>query len=122
MARVVEVRRLRPQGRKLAERPIFVGRVRTQPAVDEALSDEHRVLEVSFERGARTKLHTHTTDQVLLITAGRGVVGTRGERHEVGPGDVVFIPSGEPHFHGAAEGADMTHYSVLGVSETAILE
>ncbi len=59
---------------------------------------------------------------MLLITAGAGVVGTRSQRQEVCAGDVVFIPAGEPHFHGAAEHADMTHYSVLGPSETTILE
>lgn len=82
-----------------------------------------RILEVAFTSGARTKLHTHTSDQVLLIQAGHGVVGTRNEKHEVASGDVVVIPAGEPHFHGAADGQDMTHYSVLGSdNQTTVLE
>lgn len=101
---------------------MFTGPVLRQDVVEADTSDQHRVSEITFTKGARTKLHAHTTDQILLITAGDGVVGTRTERHEVGAGDVVFIPAGEPHFHGAAEAADMTHWSVLGASRTTILE
>ena len=80
-------------------------------------------VEVAFVNGARTKLHRHTSDQILLIEAGHGVVGTPSEKHEVAAGDVVVIPAGEAHFHGASDGQDMTHYSVLGAdNQTAVLE
>lgn len=92
----------------------------TQPVVEEGSA---RILEVAFTNGARTKLHRHTSEQLLLIQAGHGVVGTRSEKHEVASGDVVVIPAGEPHFHGAADGQDMTHYSVLGSdNQTTVLE
>jgi 4-carboxymuconolactone decarboxylase len=118
----MRVLRIRPSGRQPSEAPIFIGAVQTQAVIDEAISERHRILEVTFARGARTKLHSHPTDQVLLITAGLGLVGTPAERFEVGSGDVVFIPAGEPHFHGASPGADMTHFSVLGPGETTVLE
>lgn len=118
----MRVLRIRPELRATDRGAIFIGTVRTQRVVDERLSEIHRILEVTFTDGARTKLHAHTTDQVLLITEGRGIVGTGAELHEVSAGDVVFIPAREPHFHGAAPGADMTHYSVLGASQTTILE
>jgi quercetin dioxygenase-like cupin family protein len=118
----MRVLRIRPSGRQPSGAEIFIGRVATQTVIDEGVSDRHRILEVTFTQGARTKLHAHVTDQVLLITSGSGVVGTAEERFEVEAGDVVFIPAREPHFHGAAERADMTHYSVLGPGETTVLE
>lgn len=118
----MKVVRVRASGRAVATGEIFKGRVLTQRVIDDETSDQHRLLEVRFTNGARTKLHTHTTDQVLVITEGHGVVGTRDDRYDVGAGDVVFIPATEPHFHGAREGADMTHLSVLGASKTTVLE
>lgn len=118
----MKVVRPRAPGRRPAEGAIFNGQALTQAVLGEDATDQHRVLEVTFTKGARTKLHKHTTDQVLVITAGQGQVGTREERHDVGAGDVVLIPAGEAHFHGAREGTDMTHFSILGKSETTILE
>ena len=118
----MKVIRVRPAGRRPAEGEIFRGAVLTQTVLGDADTDEHRVLEVTFTKGGRTKLHRHTTDQVLVITDGEGVVGTSDERQEVSRGDVVYIPKGEPHFHGAREGHDMTHLSVLGDNHTTILE
>ncbi len=103
-----------------SEGAIFVGTVRTQPVLEEGA---FRVLEVTFLEGARTKLHRHSTDQVLVITAGSGIVGNERQRQSVGAGDVVYTPAGEAHFHGAAEGSDMTHFSMLRAgNETTILE
>jgi quercetin dioxygenase-like cupin family protein len=118
----MKVVRVRPAGRRPASGEVFRGTVRTQTVLDEADTNEHRVLEVSFTDGARTKLHQHTTDQVLVITAGEGIVGTREDRYEVSGGDVVFIPKGEAHYHGARDGRDMTHLSVLGDNQTTVLE
>lgn len=122
MMGAMKVMRVRPSGRQQATGKIFRGRVLTQDVLGAETTDQHRVLEVTFTAGARTKLHVHTTDQVLVITAGDGVVGTPEESQRVSIGDVVFIPTGEPHYHGAAEGADMTHYSVLGANTTTVLE
>jgi quercetin dioxygenase-like cupin family protein len=98
---------------------IFIGEVATQtPHPD---SQHLNVTEVSFRNGARNKLHTHSTDQVLVITEGRGLVATKDERHEVSPGDVAFIPAGEPHWHGAAPGHDLTHWSITARAKTTVV-
>lgn len=118
----MRVFRVHPAGRSPDRAAIFLGSVRTQPVVGETDSERHRVTEVTFEAGARTRLHRHETDQVLIITAGRGVVGTPADRFDVEPGDVVLIPAGEPHHHGAAEDHDMTHLSILGPGQMTIIE
>jgi quercetin dioxygenase-like cupin family protein len=68
---------------------------------------------VTFEPGARTAWHTHPLGQTLIITAGCGWVQTEGTpRDEVHPGDIVWIPPGEKHWHGAAAAIGMTHIAI----------
>ena len=108
-------------GGSLPPNSIFIGDVDAQTIFDEG-SRDLRLVEVTFKRGARNRLHTHTTDQILVITEGTGIVATREERYQVAAGDVAFIPAGEPHWHGAAPGADMTHWAITGQSKTTIVE
>lgn len=98
---------------------IFIGEVATQTPHPE--SEHLTLLEVHFRNGARNRLHSHTTDQILIITEGQGVVATQAERHDVSPGDVAFIPAGEPHWHGAAPGHDMTHWSITARAQTTVV-
>jgi quercetin dioxygenase-like cupin family protein len=100
---------------------IFRGRVLAQPLVREE-ARLHRLGAITFVDGARTRLHHHDFDQVLLITDGRGLVATEAEEHRVRPGDVVFVPAEERHWHGAEPGASMTHVSVNLVGTTTIDE
>jgi quercetin dioxygenase-like cupin family protein len=74
---------------------------------------------VAFSPGGRTKWHTHTFHQVLVITDGRGVVATEEEERHVTPGDVLYIPPGTRHWHGAEEDAAMSHLSINGIGETS---
>lgn len=68
---------------------------------------------VTFEPGARTNWHTHPLGQTLVITAGAGRVRRwGGPIEEVRPGDVVWFPPGEKHWHGAAPATAMTHLAV----------
>ena len=68
---------------------------------------------VTFEPGARTAWHTHPLGQTLIITAGLGWVQTEGSStEEVRPGDVVWFPPGEKHWHGATPTTAMTHIAV----------
>jgi len=68
---------------------------------------------VTFEPGARTAWHTHPLGQTLVITAGLGWVQTEGDQiEEVRPGDVVWFPPGEKHWHGATPTTAMTHIAV----------
>ena len=102
--------------------PIFEGTVRTQNLVAEGDATLLRVTAVTFEDGARNRLHRHTTDQVLVVTHGRGVVATEAEELHVEAGDVVLIPAGERHWHGAEPGHTFTHLSILTPGQMTIEE
>ncbi|MCW3782158.1 cupin domain-containing protein [Defluviimonas salinarum] len=56
---------------------------------------------VDFEPGGRNRVHTHVYDQILFVTAGRGIVADRNGEHIVEPGDTIIIPAGESHWYGA---------------------
>ncbi|MGI9254847.1 MAG: cupin domain-containing protein [Thermomicrobiales bacterium] len=93
--------------------PIFVGPVATQNLVDEDDAALLRVTAVSFEDGARNLWHRHSTDQVLIVTEGAGIVATETGEVLVEAGEVICIPAGERHWHGAQPGQTFTHLSVL---------
>lgn len=68
---------------------------------------------VTFEPGARTAWHSHPRGQMLIITAGTGRVQRWGDPiEEVRAGDVVRIPAGQKHWHGASPKESMTHVAV----------
>jgi quercetin dioxygenase-like cupin family protein len=68
---------------------------------------------VTFEPGARTAWHTHPLGQTLIVTAGCGWVQREGGPiEEIHPGDVILIPPGEKHWHGAAPATAMTHIAI----------
>jgi quercetin dioxygenase-like cupin family protein len=68
---------------------------------------------VTFEPGARTAWHTHPLGQTLIVTAGNGLVQREGGPIEtINPGDVVWFPPGEKHWHGAAPTTPMTHIAI----------
>ena len=78
----------------------------------------YHIISVTFEPGARLNFHTHTFPQILYITEGKGIVATREKEYMVTPGDVIFIPSGEDHWHGATKDSSFTHLAVYqGESE-----
>jgi quercetin dioxygenase-like cupin family protein len=67
---------------------------------------------VWFEAGSRTKPHTHAADQILHVLEGEGVVATEHEKRRIRPGDIVVIPAGAWHWHGATPDTSMCHVSV----------
>ena len=68
---------------------------------------------VTFEPGARTAWHTHPLGQILIVTAGYGLVQRAGGPiEEIRPGDVVWFEPGEKHWHGAAPTTAMTHIAI----------
>jgi len=68
---------------------------------------------VTFEPGARTAWHTHPLGQTLIVTAGHGWVQSEGgAKEEIRPGDIVWIPPGEKHWHGATATLGMTHIAI----------
>lgn len=68
---------------------------------------------VTFAPGARTAWHTHPAGQMLIVTEGRGWIQEEGgEKLEINPGDVVWIPVGVNHWHGATETSGMAHIAI----------
>ena len=67
---------------------------------------------VSFDAGSRTHFHTHSGDQLLVITQGSGKVATDSEVLKVTEGDMVLIPAGENHWHGAPDDTSMAHITI----------
>lgn len=102
--------------------PIFVGPVAIQELVNATQASLLRVTAVTFEDGARNRLHRHGADQVLIATSGKGYVATESERHELEPGDVALIPAGTRHWHGANPGVAFTHLSILTPGHMEILD
>ncbi len=77
-----------------------------------------RAVQVHFEPGARTAWHTHPLGQTLLVTFGVGRIGLRDQPPRViRPGDTVWIPPGEEHWHGAAPDCAMTHLALHEAQE-----
>ncbi len=91
----------------------FTGRVRIDPLFSVHAPARAAGASVTFESGARTAWHTHPLGQTLIITAGSGRVQREGGPvEEVHPGDVVWFPPGEKHWHGASPTTAMTHIAV----------
>src|SRR5437016_4669726 len=91
----------------------FTGTVRIDPlfqAPDPALVNGAAV---TFEPGARSAWHTHPMGQTLIVTSGCGRVQSwGGPVEEIHPGDVVWCPPGEKHWHGAAPTTAVTHFAI----------
>ena len=103
--------------------PLFTGPVTMQPIVGKELSEKLLVTQVNFGAGVRNKFHSHTVEQVLIVTEGKGIVATEKEETNVVPGDVIFIPPGEKHWHGAVNGQVFSHLFVMSPgSKTTQLE
>ncbi|WP_129777304.1 (R)-mandelonitrile lyase [Peristeroidobacter soli] len=68
---------------------------------------------VTFQPGARTAWHSHPLGQTLIVTAGTGWVQREGaSKQTIRLGDVVWIPPGVKHWHGATTGSAMTHIAI----------
>src|ERR1700726_4139437 len=100
-----------PSGRGPAE--YFTGTVRIDPLFEAAEPARVRGASVTFEPGARTAWHTHPLGQTLIVTSGLGRAQRwSGPVEEIRAGDVVWIPPGEKHWHGASPAVAMTHMAI----------
>ena len=100
-----------PSGKGPAE--YFTGTVRVDPLFE--AHDPARAVgaSVTFEPGARTAWHTHPLGQTLIVTSGSGRIQRwSGPIEELRPGDVVWIPPAEKHWHGASPATAMTHIAI----------
>jgi quercetin dioxygenase-like cupin family protein len=78
----------------------------------ESVAGEERTC-VTFEPGARTAWHTHPLGQTLIVTAGSGLVQRwGGPVEDIRPGDVIWFPPSEKHWHGASPTTPMTHVAI----------
>ena len=91
----------------------FTGAVRIDPLFGPPEPARVAGALVTFEPGARTAWHTHPLGQTLIVTAGCGWAQREGGPvEEIRPGDVVWFPPGEKHWHGAAPTTAMTHIAI----------
>ena len=91
----------------------FTGTVRIDPLFPANAPARAAGAAVTFEPRARTAWHTHPLGQTLVVLFGRGLVQREGGPvEEIRPGDVVWIPPGEKHWHGAAATTAMTHTAI----------
>ena len=92
----------------------FTGNVRIDPLSQAPAPARVSIASVTFEPGARTAWHSHPLGQTLFVTAGSGrVQNWDGPIQEIRPGDVVWSPPGEKHWHGAASTTAMSHISIV---------
>jgi quercetin dioxygenase-like cupin family protein len=91
----------------------FTGSVRIDPLFNANAPSRTSGGRVTFEPGARTAWHTHPLGQTLVVTAGSGwVQESGGPTQEIREGDVVWIPPGQKHWHGATATTSMTHIAI----------
>ena len=91
----------------------FTGTVRMDLAFDPPEPARVGYILVTFEPGARTAWHTHPLGQTLIVTQGLGWAQTEGGPvEEIRPGDIVWFPPGEKHWHGATDTSAMSHLAI----------
>jgi 4-carboxymuconolactone decarboxylase len=113
LAQQVEVSRAGTRASTPGPAEYFTGNVRVDPVFPAQEPGRTSGGNVTFSPGARSNWHTHPIMQVLVVTAGVGRVQQwGGETQEIRPGDVVRIPAGVKHWHGAAPDSSMTHLAI----------
>src|SRR5207237_146010 len=91
----------------------FSGTVRIDPLFEAPQPGRVSGASVTFEPGARTAWHTHPLGQTLIVTAGCGWAQRwGGPREDIRPGDVIWFPPGEKHWHGATATTALTHIAI----------
>jgi quercetin dioxygenase-like cupin family protein len=109
----MEIKRSGSQPSRKGPADYFTGAVRIDPLFSPPAPARALGSSVTFEPSARTAWHTHPLGQTLIVTAGCGRVQRWGSPiEEIRPGDVVWIPPGEKHWHGANPTTAMTHVAI----------
>ena len=104
----------RPSGRGPAHN--FTGSVVIDPLFEASAHTHATGGLVTFEPGARTAWHTHPAGQTLIVTSGTGwVQESGGERRQIQPGDVIWIPPNVKHWHGATTTNRMSHIAITNM-------
>jgi quercetin dioxygenase-like cupin family protein len=112
-SQAVKVTRSGSQASRQGPAENFTGSVRIDPLFNANPPSRTSGGRVTFEPGARTAWHTHPLGQTLIVTAGSGWVQPwGGATQEIREGDVVWIPPGQKHWHGATATTGMTHIAI----------
>jgi quercetin dioxygenase-like cupin family protein len=109
----MEIKRIGSQASVVGPSDWFTGTVRIDPLYPITEPSRGAGNYVTFEPGARTAWHTHPLGQTLIITAGCGWAQQEGGPvEEIHPGDVVWFPPHQRHWHGATPTTAMTHIAI----------
>jgi quercetin dioxygenase-like cupin family protein len=109
----MEIQRSGTQPSSAGASEYFTGQVRVDPLFSAPEPARVAGASVTFEPGARTAWHTHPLGQTLIVTQGHGRAQRWGGAiEELHPGDVVWFPPGEKHWHGASPTIAMTHIAI----------
>lgn len=92
--------------------PLFTGTVSRQSPMATIEESDLTIDYIYFPKGIRNKFHSHSNGQVLIVTKGSGTIATKSNKFKVKEGDIIWIPAGELHWHGADANSDFTHISV----------
>src|SRR6266853_3972125 len=101
-----------------ATSPLFTGEVSRQPILTPEMNQHFNLGIVNFPAGVRNKMHTHSSDQVLFVTEGTGIIATETTQQEITVGDVVHIPAEEKHWHGATAHSHFSHIALTAKGST----
>jgi quercetin dioxygenase-like cupin family protein len=119
----MHIQRRGSQSSKKGPADWFTGTVRIDPLFQAPSPARVAGASVTFEPGARTAWHTHPLGQTLIVTAGCGWVQREGGPiEEVHPGDVIWFPPGEKHWHGATATTAMTHIAIQESLDGKVVE
>ena len=109
----MEIKRSGTQSSSKGPADWFTGTVRIDPLFQANAPARVVGASVTLEPGARTAWHTHPLGQTLIVTAGCGLAQRfGGSIEQIRPGDVIWFPPGEKHWHGATATTAMTHIAI----------
>jgi quercetin dioxygenase-like cupin family protein len=109
----MEIKRSGSQSSGNGPADYFTGTVRIVPMFSAPVPARVSGASVTFEPGARSAWHTHPLGQTLIVTAGYGWAQREGGPIEdIRPGDVIWFPPNEKHWHGASPTTAMTHIAI----------
>ena len=109
----MEIKRAGSQASTRGSSDCFTGTVRVDSLFQAPAPARVSGAAVTFELGARTAWHTHPLGQTLVVTAGFGRVQRwDGPIEDIRPGDVIWFPPGERHWHGASPTTALTHIAI----------
>lgn len=101
-----------PKGEKITNH-YFTGTAWLEMLVPEDTTFNCPIGNVTFEPGVRNNWHSHPGGQILLATGGTGYYQEKGKPVRLlRQGDVVMIPAGAEHWHGATPDSEFTHLAI----------